>query len=80
MKIEESENQNSTFIYDGNSKLLTETNENGFYEFYTEKKGNECYFFIGRLSIYRRKIIIKNELELFVCFIDDNPNLKFYLK
>ena len=43
--IEESENQNSTvFIYDGNSKLLTETNENGFYEFYTEKKEMNVIF------------------------------------
>ena len=69
VKIEESENQNSTvFIYDGNSKLLTETNENGFYEFYTEKKEMNIIFLLVGSQYIEEKIIIKNELELNVVF------------
>ena len=69
VKIEESENQNSiVFIYDGNSKLLTETNENGFYEFYTEKKEMNVIFLLVGSQYIEEKIIIKNELELNVVF------------
>ena len=69
VKIEDSENQNSiVFIYDGNSKLLTETNENGFYEFYTEKKEMNVIFLLVGSQYIEEKIIIKNELELNVVF------------
>ena len=67
--IEDSENENSiVFIYDGNSKLLTETNENGFYEFYTEKKEMNVIFLLVGSQYIEEKIIIKNELELNVVF------------
>ena len=69
VKIEDSENQNSiVFIYDSNSKLLTETNENGFYEFYTEKKEMNVIFLLVGSQYIEEKIIIKNELELNVVF------------
>ena len=69
VKIEDSENENSiVFIYDGNSKLLTETNENGFYEFYTEKKEMNVIFLLVGSQYIEEKIIIKNELELNVVF------------
>ena len=69
VKIEDSENENSIiFIYDGNSKLLTETNENGFYEFYTEKKEMNVIFLLVGSQYIEEKIIIKNELELNVVF------------
>ena len=69
VKIEDSENQNSiVFIYDSNSKLLTETNENGFYEFYTEKKEMNVVFLLVGSQYIEEKIIIKNELELNVVF------------
>ena len=67
--IEDSENENSiVFIYDGNSKLLTETNENGFYEFYTEKNEMNVIFLLVGSQYIEEKIIIKNELELNVVF------------
>ena len=69
VKVEDSENENSiVFIYDGNSKLLTETNENGFYEFYTEKKEMNVIFLLVGSQYIEEKIIIKNELELNVVF------------
>ena len=47
VKIEDSENKNPiVFVYDSNSKLLTETDENGFYEFYTEKKEMDIIFLL----------------------------------
>lgn len=69
VKIEDSKNQNSiVFIYDGDSKLLTKTDENGFYEFYTEKKEMNVIFLLVGSQYIEEKIVIKNELELNVVF------------
>jgi len=69
VKIEDSESQNSiVFVYDGNSKLLTETDENGFYEFYTEKEEMDVIFLLVGSQYIEEKIIIKNELELNIFF------------
>ena len=69
VKIEDSKNQNSiVFIYDGDSKLLTKTDENGFYEFYAEKKEMNVIFLLVGSQYIEEKIVIKNELELNVVF------------
>ena len=51
-----------------NSKLLTETDENGFYEFYTEKNEMDVIFLLVGSQYIEEKIIIKNELELNIFF------------
>ena len=69
VKIEDSENKNPiVFVYDSNSKLLTETDENGFYEFYTEKNEMDIIFLLVGSQYIEEKIIIKNELELNIFF------------
>ena len=69
VKIEDSENKNPiVFVYDSNSKLLTETDENGFYEFYTEKNEMDVIFLLVGSQYIEEKIIIKNELELNIFF------------
>ncbi len=51
-------------LYDSNSKLLSITNENGYYSFNTDKRKLEIIFFALEYNITKIDVDIDNDLEL----------------
>ena len=56
------------FIYDDVSKLLTTSNKNGYYEFYTNKKEMNLIFLLVGNQFIEKKIKILDNIELNIFF------------
>ena len=65
---QENVDKSNIMIYDGNSKFLTKTDTNGYYEFYTEKKEiNIVFLWVGTRFI-EKKLSVTGDFELNITF------------